>query len=173
MSEMDHLPYKTINVFLSQNYLSQLLEEILNKKNSLNKEDQIEFSKHFRQYVKILGFRNPTIAPLPLQIKAFISAFEEHEEVIPFTLSTWVKIRQSFAEKVKVWLEEHGWKNLQLKRDFQESEGFQNTWPQKWSLDKLVKDFNKDNPDEESSREDLILMVLWISGQLPKEETQL
>ena len=148
MSEMDHLPYKTINVFLSQDYLYQLLEEILNKKYSLKKEDQIEFSKHFRQYVKILGFRNPTIAPLPLQIKAFVSAFEEHEEVIPFTLSTWVKIRPSFAEKVKIWLGEQGWKNLELKRDFQEFEGFLNTWPKKWTFDKLVKEFKNDNPDE-------------------------
>ena len=173
MSEMDHLSYKTINVFVSQDYLHKLLEEILKGKNSLKKEDQIEFSKHFRQYVQVLGFRNPTIAPLPLQINAYISAFEKQDEVVPFTLSTWVKIRSAFAKKVKTWLSENGWKNLELKREFVESEGFLNTWPQTWTFDKLVKEFNKDNPDEKPSREDLLLMIIWISGQLPKEETQL
>jgi len=173
MSEMERLPYKTINVFIEQTNLHNLLEEVLKGKDKLKKEDQIKFSKFFRHHVNILGFRNPTIAPFPLQVKAYLSAFEQKEEVIPFTLSTWVKIHQSFAEKVKYWLEGQGWTNLELERFFQESEGFSNKWPENTTVDGLVENFLKDNPKEKPSREDLILMIFWISGMLPEEEIQL
>lgn len=173
MTEIEYLPYKTINVFIEREYLEELVESILKNKDSLSKEDQIAFAKLFKQYVNILGFRNVTRAPLPLQVNAYADAFVEKEEVIPFTLSTWTKLNANLAEKVKSWLESQGWENLAMERDYSESHGFIKKWPEDLSFDKLVEDFGKAHPDEEFSRDDLILMVLWISGQLPQEQTEL
>lgn len=173
MSENEYLPYKTINVYIDRQYLEDLVKSILNNKESLPKEDQIAFAKTFKKYVTILGFRNVTRAPLPLQVNAYADAFEEKEEVIPFTLSTWTKLRPDLAEKVKSWLESQGWENLAMKREYSETDGFINEWPEDLSLDQLVADFTKAYPDEEYLRDDMILMVLWISGRLPQDQTEL
>jgi hypothetical protein len=141
MAENEYLPYKTINVFIEHDHLRKTLEHIIKNIDTLSKEDQISFGKSFREYVDILGFRNSMRAPLPLQVNAYVSAFEDRDEVIPFTLSTWTKIRKDFALKVKDWLEAEGWKELNLERNFDDN--------------------------------DLLLMVLWISGKLPNEDYRL
>jgi hypothetical protein len=173
MAENDIYPYKAINVFLERDDLEQLLEMIIKEKDSLTKQDQIEFNNEFRKHVTILGFRNPVRAPISLQVNAYASAFEQKDEVIPFTLSTWTKIQPNLAEKVKIWLEAEGWDELKLERQFEEGEGFIKKWPDDYSFDKLVDEFTKANPDPEFSRNDLILMVLWISGRLPNQESEL
>jgi len=169
MSEKENLPFKAINVFIEREYLENILEGILKGKESLSKEDQINFIKFFKTYVNVLGFRNAIRAPLSLQVKAYAAAFEEKNEVVPFTLSTWVKLNHDFAEIVKNWLGDQGMKDLALEREYSETEGFYNDWPTKLGFDKLVKNFEKSNPDVKFDRNDLILMALWISGQLPAE----
>ncbi len=171
MAENEYLPYKTINVFINRDYLEIVLHDILIGVKKLSKAKQITFSKFFKKYINILGFRDPTRAPLPLRINAYISAFEGKDEVIPFTLSTWAKIKSGFANKVSAWLDAEGWKDLSLERDYNEEEGFLTNWPKKLTFDKLVKKFKKDNAEIKFSRDDLILMVLWISGQLPKDQS--
>lgn len=173
MTDNEYLPYKTINVFINRDYLNQILENILNNKEKLSKENQISFAKQFRQHINVLGFRNPLLAPLPLQVRAYASAFEEKDDVIPFTLSSWAQINAGFAEKVRSWMEKQNWNVLPLERHFNESEGFINEWPNKMTFEKLTKKYKKDHPDDEINQDDLILMVIWISGQLPPEDSQL
>lgn len=169
MSEKELLPFKAINVFIEREYLEKVLKEILEGIETLSKEDQIAFNRFFRKYVNVLGFRNPTRAPLTLQVNAYGSAFEEKEEVIPFTLTTWTKLKSDFAESVKNWLEAEGWEDLALERTFEESEGFILDWPEKLTFEKLVKQFSEAHPDVDFDRDDLILTVLWIAGKLPKD----
>jgi hypothetical protein len=149
------------------------MQDILVGLKKLPKAELISFSKAFKKYVKVLGFRNPMRAPIPLQVNALVSAFEEKDEVVPFTLSTWTKLRIDLSEKVKAWLESEGWKDLAMAREYEETEGFLAKWPKKLTFDKLVKKFNKDNPDTAFERDELILMVLWISGQLPKDQSDI
>ena len=173
MTENMIYPYKAINVYLEREYLEQLLEWVLKHKETLSKQEVIEFIDEFRKHVTILGFRNPVRAPITLQVNAYASAFEQKDDVIPFTLSTWAKTQPDLAEKVKLWLVDEGWDNLALERQFDENEGFNNNWPDKLSFDELVEKFTKANPDFKFSRNDLILMVLWISGRLPNQEIDL
>ena len=169
MSDVEYLPYKAVNIFINREYLEQLIETVLKGYNNLSKEKRLAFVKQFRQYVNILGFRNAIRAPLSLQIKAHASAFEAKNEVVPFTLSTWAELNPNLASEVESWLESEGWKGLKKERDFNETEGFLSDWPEKLSFDKLVKKFKKAKPDVKPNRDDLILMVLWISGKLPSE----
>jgi len=173
MSEKEYIPYKTINVFIDSDYLRNTLEYILKNFKTLPKQDQISFSILFREYVNILGFRNPMRAPLPLQVNAYARAFEDMDEVIPFTLSTWTKIKDDFAKKVKAWLTSEGWKELNLEKKFDETEGFIKNWPDSLTFEKLIKEFEKAHPDLDFDHDDLILMILWISGKLPDEDSGL
>lgn len=173
MPELEYLPYKAINVFIERDYLEQVIKDILDGVTNLSKEDQSAFIAFFRKYVTILGFRNPVRAPVSLQTKAYASAFEEKDEVIPFTLSTWAKIKADLAKQVNDWLASEKWEQLSLSRDFDEDGGFSADWPEKLTFEDIEKKFKQANPKSEHERNDLILMVLWISGTLPKEQSDL
>lgn len=173
MTENEYLPYKAINVYINEDYLERLLGFIIKHKQDLPKADQIEFANHFKKHVKILGFRKINRAPEALQLKAYLPAFEEKDEVVIFTLSTWTKIKRDFAETVKSWLESQGWENLALERTYEESEGFLKKWPEGLTFDTLVENFQKAHSDLDFNRDDLILMVMWISGQLPEAQSKL
>lgn len=173
MPENEYIPYKAINIYMERDYLEQVISEILEGLQTLPKEDQIFFTNQFRKYVNILGFRNPVRAPLSLQVKAYVSAFEDKDEVIPFTLTTWAKLKQEFADHVQNWLEGEGWENLTYTRSFDETEGFSQQWPEELTFDEIEEKYNQANPDQDISRNDLILMVLWITGCLPNEQSDL
>jgi len=173
MSEKETLSFKTINVFLDRDFLERKLGEILQRKDDLPKEDQIAFNNQFRKFVKVLGFRNPIRAPYQLQVNAYASAFEEKDEVVPFTLSTWTKLNQDFANQVKDWLSSEGWEGLALERTFEDSYGFIDHWPKGLTFEQLAKKYQKDHPNSEFDKDDLTLMVMWVSGQLPHEQSEL
>ena len=95
------VPYKTINVFIEQEYLKDVLEKTIQGVTRLSKNDQISFVKFFKKYITVLGFRDPARAPLQLRVNALASAFEEKDEVIPYTLSVWAKANKKLAKNVK------------------------------------------------------------------------
>lgn len=173
MSDNEYLPYKTINIYIERDFLKETLEYVIQNINTLPKENQIAFGNKFREYVTILGFRNPMRAPLPLQVNAFVRAFEDMDEVIPFTLSTWANLRHDFAVKVKDWLTSEGWKDLNLEREFDEREGFVRDWHASVTFESLIQEFEKAHPGLDFDEDDLILMILWISGKLPDKEFRL
>jgi hypothetical protein len=172
MPDKEYLPYKAINVFMDRTYLEKVVKEILEGIDQLSKVAQSEFAQFFRKNVNVLGFRNPVRAPLSLRINAYAAAFEEKEEVIPYTLSTWAAVKPDLAENVKSWLESEGWQDLTAERSFEEGQGFYSDWPKKLTFDKLLDKYQKAYPDDTIDRDDLILMVLWISGNLPKEQPE-
>jgi len=163
------MPFKSINVYIERDYLEKVAKTVLEGFGKLSKEEQIQFSQNFRKYVNVLGFRNPLRAPLSMQVNAYATAFEEKDEVIPFSLTTWAKVNLALANKVKSWLESEGWEDLVLARDFEEDSGFVTDWPDDISFDQIEEKFQKAHPDFKFTRDDLILMVLWITGKLPIE----
>ncbi|MCB2202982.1 hypothetical protein KQH56_03155 [bacterium] len=173
MPEKEMFSYKAINVFIEQDYLEKVMSDVVTGVKKLPKQDQIDFSRFLRKYVNILGFRDPARAPQPLQVKSLTNAFEEKDEVIPVTLSIWAKVNKKLAKQVKSWLKDEGWEDLETERSYEETDGFTADWPKKMTFDKLVKDFKKANPDFKFDRDDLILMVLWVSGKLPKDQSDI
>jgi hypothetical protein len=169
MSPIETVPFKTINVYINQDYLESIMKAVLTGFKKFSKQEQIDFTRFLRKYVKILGFRDPSRAPLSLQINALAKAFEEKDEVVPVVLSIWTKVNKKLAGDVKAWLEENKFKNIEMEREYSEDAGFTPDLAKKWKFEKVEKDFSKTNPDTKFERDDLILMVLWLSGRLPKE----
>ena len=173
MPEKEYLPFKAINVFIEREYLEKVTKDVLEGKGALSKDDQIQLANFFRNQVSVLGFRNPVRAPLSLQVNAYASAFEKKEEVIPFTLTIWAKIKTDLAKTVKQWLESEGWEDLALERQYDETAGFLSDWPKAFTFEEIEEKFKQANPKVDFDRDDLILMVLWISGRLPNEQSDL
>ncbi|HCU57953.1 MAG TPA: hypothetical protein DF984_07010 [Anaerolineaceae bacterium] len=169
MAEKAILPYKAINVYMEQEYLESVLASVVVGARKLPKQDQIFFSQFLKKYVSVLGFRDPGRAPLSLQVKALAKAFEEKDEVVPVVLSFWTKVNKKLVKPVKTWLEAEGFKDLVSERDFKEGAGFIADWPKKMAFDKMVKKFTKDNTEVKINQDDLILMALWLTGQLPSD----
>ena len=169
MAEKAILPYKAINVYMEQEYLESVMKSTILGVKKLPKKDQIAFSQFMKKYVNVLGFRDPSRAPLPLQVRALAKVFEEKDEVVPVMLSNWVKVNKKYVKPVKTWLEAEGFKDLATERVYVEDSGFIADWPKKMAFEKMVKKFEKDNPDVKISQDDLILMVLWMTGQLPND----
>lgn len=167
MNQVENLPFKTINVYIERGFLEEILEQILSNLKNLSKETQGEFNQVFRKYVTVLGFRNPLHAPRPLQIKAFANAFEEKEEIIPFTLSTWASVNKNLANDVLDWLKSKKWDDLALHRSYEDSLGFTNDWPENQSLESISEKFQESNPDSAFSKDEIMLMILWVAGRLP------
>ncbi len=122
MTDIVYLPYKSINVFITREYLEKVIRQVLMGYSELPKEKVISFVNQFREHVTILGFRNVVKAPLSLQINAYASAFEEKNEVVPFTLSSWAHLNTSLASEVEAWLQAEGWKDLSVYREFTDTE---------------------------------------------------
>ncbi len=169
MPDLEYLPFKAINVFIERDYLEKIIKEILAGVGQLPKAEQGKFSAFFRKNVSVLGFRNPVRAPLSLQVNAYATAFEDNDDVIPYTLTTWARLNPELTEKVHAWLESEGWERLTAERILEESEGFVSDWPDELTFDALEEKFKAAYPDHQFERDDLILMVLWISGNLPKQ----
>lgn len=169
MADIETIPFKAINVYINDDYLETVLKSVLTGYKKLPKQAQIEFTVFLRKYVTVLGFRDPSRAPLSLQINALAKAFEGKDEVVPYVLSIWTKVNKKLAGKVQSWLKDQGLKNLATEREYSEGAGFTQDLPKKFAFDKLEKAFAKAEPDTKFDRDDLILMVLWISGRLPKD----
>lgn len=169
MSEIETIPFKAINVYINEDYLETVLKSVLTGYKKLPKQAQIEFVVFLRKYATVLGFRDPSRAPLTLQANALAKAFEKKDEVVVYVLSVWAKVNNKLADEVKSWLSEQGLKDLETEREFAENAGFTRDLPKKLGFDKIEKEFAKANPDSKFERDDLILMVLWISGRLPNE----
>ena len=167
MNPVENLPFKTINVYIERGFLEEILEQILNNLKNLPKDIQAEFNQIFRKYVTVLGFRNPLHAPRPLQIRAYANAFEEKEEVIPFTLFTWAALNENLANTVLDWLKSQKWDDLNLDRSYQEALGFTNNWPEGQTLEAIYEKFQEAHPDLAASKDEIMLMLLWVSGRLP------
>jgi hypothetical protein len=169
MAEKAVLPYKAINVYMEQDYLESVLGSVLAGVKKLPKQDQINFAQFLKKHVSVLGFRDPGRAPLALQVKALAKVFEDKDEVVPVILSYWTKVNKKLVKPIKTWLEAEGFKKLSAEREFVEGEGFIADWPKKLAFDKMVKAFEKDNADVKVSQDDLVLMALWLTGQLPND----
>lgn len=169
MAEKAILPYKAINVYMEQEYLESVLASVITGVKKLPKQDQIAFSQFLKKHVSVLGFRDPSRAPLSLQVKALAKVFEEKDEVVPVVLSFWTKVNKKLVKPVKTWLEAEGFKDLATERDFEEGAGFIADWPKKMAFDKMVKKFQKENAEVKMGQDDLILLSLWLTGQLPND----
>jgi hypothetical protein len=168
MTEIDEKAYKAINVFVEREDLEDVLSQMFAKLKQLPKDIQIKFFAAYRKYIKINGFRNPVMAPLPFQVNALADAFEKEDEVIPFTLSTLTKTMPELAKSLQTFMDNDKWGETKLERPFVEGEGFASGWPKKMTTETFLKKFSKSYPNVEAPELAVLLLAIWISGRIPE-----
>jgi len=165
-----YLPFKAVNVYMQPDYRKSVVEYLLTHIKKLKANDKARLIAAIKKYVKVNGFRNPTLAPLSLKVNAYTQAFEKESSLVRITLELWVLLQKKLQTNVKSFLQTKKWKCLSMDREIlDDEEAFLPKWPKSQTSEKVFKAFKKVFPDFKTNQDDVSLMTIWISGHLPTE----
>jgi hypothetical protein len=135
----------------------------------LSLERQRKISGLIKRNVKVQGFRNSSLAPLPLKIKGAVENFEKSPVFVAEILEGWGELNKELAEIIYEFLNERNWETLPVATERSKLPGFLTRWPAKETFDGLISAFREKYKEIEVSDNDISLMVVWISNRLPYE----
>ena len=160
-------PFATINQFMLPEYRQKVIEAVLKQLSELPSQRRSAINNLIRKYVKISGFRNSDLAPLPLKVRQSAAAFEGHSDFVAQILSAWSELHHELRQEVYELLTTREWEVLQVDADRAKLPGFLVRWPKQETYDVLDAAFHEKFPQQEIAENDIRLMVVWVSGRLP------
>jgi hypothetical protein len=161
--------FHTINEFMLPEYRQQVLTQVLSNLDSLPADLRSHLSTQIRQLVKVPGFRNSSQAPVAVKVRGAIQAFERSPQFAANVLSGWSELNPDLRQQVFDFLTARGWKLLPVDADRTKLPGFLTRWPKAEQFDVLDEAFRVQHPNTTSSKDDISLMVVWLSSRLPYE----
>ena len=167
--KVSFLPFHAINEYMLEDYRQLVIQSVLGKFSLLSEERQRKINSLIKQLVKVQGFRNSSIAPLPLKINGCINAFSKSQVFAANIISAWADINHDDRQVVFDFLEERHWKLLPVDADRSLLPGFMIEWPKEDSFEILIQSFREVYPEISISDDDISLMVVWLSNRLPFE----
>jgi hypothetical protein len=163
------LPFHAINEYMLDDYRQLVIQSVLGNFNKLSEERQRKINSLIKNHVRVQGFRNSTVAPLPLKINGCIDTYKKSPEFVAQILGAWSEINSETKKTIFGYLEERSWKLLPIEADRSLLPGFMLEWPKVDSFEILIESFREKYPDYPLSDDDLSLMVVWLSNRLPYE----
>lgn len=163
------VPFNAINEFMIPEYRQVVIQKSLAGMNELPAGRKSALIKHIKRSLAVPGFRNSSLAPLPLKVKAAIKPFEKNPEFTAQILECWCELNSSLSGKLYELLKERGWELLPVEADRTQLPGFMIHWPEGENYDLLDQAFAEKWPDDATSHDDIRLMAVWLSGRLPYE----
>jgi hypothetical protein len=170
--QIQYLPFHAINEFMVPEYRHTVLQTVFGSLNDLPADQRGSLIGLFRRQVQIPGFRNATLAPIGLKVKAASQPFDQNPAFAAQVLSAWAEMKSELRQLVFDFLAGRGWEMLPVDADRTQLPGFQTRWPKGESFEALDKAFREAHPDHEVSDDDLNLMVVWLAGRLPYEQEE-
>ncbi len=164
---VEFLPFNAINQFMITEYRLEVLREVLSNLDRLSSSQRSTLIGLVKRLFKLPGFRNPTLAPLPIKVRGAVSPFEKNAEFTAHVLADWAEIRSELMQQVYHLLKDRDWEILPLDADRTKIPGFLTRWPKEETYEVLNQAFNEKYPQSQASDYDVRLMVVWISGRLP------
>ncbi len=164
---VEFLPFNAINQFMITEYRLEVLREVLSNLDRLSPSQRSTLIGLVKRLFKLPGFRNPTLAPLPIKVRGAVSPFEKNAEFTAQVLADWAEIRSELMQQVYHLLKDRDWEILPLDADRTKISGFLTRWPKEETYEVLNQAFNDKYPQSQASDYDVRLMVVWISGRLP------
>ena len=165
--KVSFLPFHAINEFMTSEYRLEVVRSTLAALPDLPEKFQNPINKLTGRLVKIPGFRHSLKAPTPLRIKPTVDAFEKSPDLVAAILSAWAEAHVGLQENVYALLQSRGWEILPIDAERARLPGFITVWPHGENFDVLNQAFNDMYPEAAASRNDVSLMVVWMSGRLP------
>jgi len=164
------LPWSAINAFMLPDFQLEVLTAVLGNYEALTSEYRTSLNQMIKQGVQLNGFRNATLAPLPIKARGAITLFEKNANFASLVLSAWCSLFPVLQEAVFSILTQHQWMILPLDADRRKLPGFFPQWPKEEEFDVLIADFREQYPNLPDFTDNQIsLMSVWISGRLPYE----
>ncbi|MCC6147582.1 MAG: hypothetical protein IT308_08455 [Anaerolineaceae bacterium] len=165
-------PFHTLNEFMLPEYREAVLRTVLIRMPELSGAGKSQLNRVIKKNIVIPGFRNSSLAPMPLKIKGAVKAFSKNPEFTAQFLSAWTELNPELAERVYEILKERGWEILPIEADRTRLPGFLIEWPEGESYDTLGQVFSEKWPDAADPVDDIRLMIVWLSGRLPYNATE-
>lgn len=164
---VSYAPFNAINEFMIPDYREEVIRFVLLKMNALSGKRKASIQQLIKKNVTVPGFRNSTIAPLPMQIKGAASAFMKNPAFTAQILSAWVELKPGLAAQIFELLKERNWEVLPVDVDRAALPGFLIQWPAGETYDTLGKAYGEKYSGSSEGENDIRLMMVWLSGRLP------
>lgn len=165
--EISFLPFHAINEFMTSDYKNQVILTTLKALPDLPIDVSNPINKTIKKKVKIPGFRNSLAAPISLKIKPVVHVFEKDPELVASLINGWSEYHSSLREQVYQLLISREWDLLPVDADRTRFPGFLTIWPRGEDFDTLNSAFSELFTETPASKDDISLMIVWLSGRLP------
>jgi hypothetical protein len=166
------LPYNVINEFMLPEYRMNVLQSVFGQFDQLEPSLKGRLTGMVKKYVTVAGFRNSSVAPTPVKVKASVSAFERKSDFVSAILFAWCNLHPDLREKIYDLLKARNWEVLPADVDRSTIPGFMITWPKDESYEALQKNYREKYPQDPASDDDIILMAIWLAGRLHYQMTE-
>lgn len=166
------LPFHAINEYMLNEYRQLVIQSVLGNFNKLSEDQQKKINSLIKKHVRVQGFRNSAVAPLPLKINGCIDTYKKSHEFVAQILCAWSEINSKTKKTIFGFLEERNWQLLPIDVDRSLLPGFMLEWPKEDSFEVLIDSFRQKYPDYSLSDDDISLMVVWLSNRLPYEPVE-
>ena len=166
------LPFHAINEYMLNEYRQLVIQSVLGNFNKLPLDRQKKINSLIKNHVRVQGFRNSSVAPLPLKINGCIDTYKKSHEFVGQILCAWSEINFETKKTIFSFLEERSWELLPIDVDRSLLPGFMLEWPKEDSFEVLIDSFREKYPDYSLSDDDISLMIVWLSNRLPYESVE-
>lgn len=172
--KVQFLPFHAINNFMLPDYRLNVLSTVMSGLDRLPVSRRNSINSLLKRLLKVPGFRNGALAPLPVKVKGAVTPFERNPEVVAQVISGWVELHSELEQQVFDLLTERGWEMLPTDADRTKLPGFLSRWPKAETFEAINAAFHEKYPDLQTADNDISLMTVWLSGRLPYdvEETE-
>ncbi len=168
-NKVKFLPFHAINEFMVDDYRQLVIQSVFGHINKISEEKQRKINALTKRFVRVQGFRNSALAPLPLKINGCIDAFKKSPEFVATLLEAWNEINSAHRERIYEFLVNKNWELLPIEADRSLLPGFMIEWPKESSFEVLIQEFREKFPDIVISDDDISLLTVWVSNRLPYE----
>ena len=166
------MPMVSLNVYLLPDFRREVFNKVLRNLEQLSPETRQELTQMIKEFVKISGFRNPLSAPQTLVVRNLEAAFEKESRVVKAVISAWAETEPDLQAALKSSLPELGFPVNEQAPGYPDPENaFLPDWPQDLSFDKLA-DQVRQKTQTSASNDEIALMAVWLTGQLPASQPQ-
>ncbi len=166
-TQVQFVPFHAINQFMMVEYRQEILHKVISHLDQLPAGRKSTLQNQIRRYLKLPGFRNGALAPLPLKVKGAGSVFESHPDFVAQVLMAWSELNLELRQQIYDLLVERKWELLPADVDRSKLPGFMVVWPKEDSYDVLDAAFAAKYPEVKAHEYDIRLMIVWLSGRLP------
>jgi hypothetical protein len=165
---VQYLPFHALNEYMRPDYRLTVVRSTLTALPKLPKSFRSNIDKLTKRVVHVPGFRDSNQAPPSMKAGPVAEAFQKYPEIVAAILSAWAESKPELRTKIYDLLKSRNWEDL-LPADADRTKlpGFQVVWPKGEDFDILNDAYTQAYPGEDTTTDDVSLMVVWLSNRLP------